>query len=526
MESLSVHRSCATGYLNSEVLLQGRGSRSRVLGVSANGYGFRVRCSAFIGKGMIGLGFQSRKWRLAENKTVEEGCLQALALQQQSVCQCESWTSWLSEEADWGDIFVQTVKSRPRRVDDSSGTRVAEVSSSGVELGAGGPITTVGDLLSRYNEEVVQPAVLKSLCNRSIANEAKEALFLLGGALLFLGVALTFNSNALAESAASQSTFTSVQNFQGSQTRDENVQNTHHSEAFHTEKEETGILEEPTVDSLPSEERASTQDRIGKSEGFSEEFWEGIDTPKGSVEEQLKSYLEKDPGNPTALEALLYTQLEKQDMQRSLKILEKLIVLDPDQLDLKFMKAYIHRNDGDLELAKRCFEEILTIRPLCSRALQGLVLVMDRTGEGSAALEMIKTALGNAIEKNLIVEARNLRLLMGQFLTQKGNLEEALHQYKIMVDEDPNDFRPYLCQGLVYSLLRKMDEAEKQFQKYRELCPKDFPDRSFLDEQMMKAKNKIRKMHELKKAAFENAPKGKRKLKTMKQPFVADNETK
>ncbi|KAG0464717.1 hypothetical protein HPP92_018881 [Vanilla planifolia] len=57
----------------------------------------------------------------------------------------------------------------------------------------------------------------------------------------------------------------------------------------------------------------------------------------------------------------------------------------------------------------------------------------------------------------------------------EGNYQEALKVYEEMVKEEPRDFRPYLCQGIVYVLMKKMDEAGKNFKQYRKLVPKNHP---------------------------------------------------
>ncbi|CAN1839308.1 protein SLOW GREEN 1, chloroplastic [Linum perenne] len=50
-------------------------------------------------------------------------------------------------------------------------------------------------------------------------------------------------------------------------------------------------------------------------------------------------------------------------------------------------------------------------------------------------------------------------------------MEEALKIYDQLSKEDPEDFRPYFCKGMIYSLLNRNEEAEEQLAKYRELSP-------------------------------------------------------
>ncbi|KAL9668705.1 hypothetical protein QQ045_006243 [Rhodiola kirilowii] len=67
-------------------------------------------------------------------------------------------------------------------------------------------------------------------------------------------------------------------------------------------------------------------------------------------------------------------------------------------------------------------------------------------------------------------------------------LSEALKVYQELVKEEPTDFRPYLCQGIIYTLLKKSDEAEKQFQKYKRLVPKEHPYAQYFDDNMIATK--------------------------------------
>lgn len=68
-------------------------------------------------------------------------------------------------------------------------------------------------------------------------------------------------------------------------------------------------------------------------------------------------------------------------------------------------------------------------------------------------------------------EAREFKLLMVQVKVIDEDYSGALKVYEEIVKEGPRDFRPYLCQGVVYNLLRKNDEAEKQFEEYQKLVP-------------------------------------------------------
>lgn len=67
-------------------------------------------------------------------------------------------------------------------------------------------------------------------------------------------------------------------------------------------------------------------------------------------------------------------------------------------------------------------------------------------------------------------------------------MDEALKSYEQLTREDPKDFRPYFCRGMIYSLLDKNAEAKEQFAKYRELSPKKFEVEGYLRTPLSKMK--------------------------------------
>lgn len=99
---------------------------------------------------------------------------------------------------------------------------------------------------------------------------------------------------------------------------------------------------------------------------------------------------------------------------------------------------------------------------------------MDRSGEGEAVIEKLEEALRVAEEDNKEKEARDVKFIMAQIQFLQKNVDKALGMYEELTKEDPNDFRPYFCRGMIYALLGKNDEAKEQFEKYKELSPKKF----------------------------------------------------
>ncbi|GAA0185783.1 hypothetical protein LIER_33071 [Lithospermum erythrorhizon] len=119
-------------------------------------------------------------------------------------------------------------------------------------------------------------------------------------------------------------------------------------------------------------------------------------------------------------------------------------------------------------------------------------MVMHKNLEGPAVFEMLNSALELAHREKRVSEERNIRILIAQMHTVKGELNEALGKFEILINENPRDFRPYLCQGIIYSLVDKKKEAAERFEIYRSLVPEEFPQRGFLDDVVFAAKTDSR----------------------------------
>ncbi|CAK8578251.1 unnamed protein product [Lathyrus sativus] len=185
-------------------------------------------------------------------------------------------------------------------------------------------------------------------------------------------------------------------------------------------------------------------------------------------------FVETNDESPEALKSLLQQKLELGENEEALKILKHLISSQPEVTDWKFLAARLTTEMGDTDSAVSFYEEILKSNPLSFEALFENDLLMDRCGEGDAVIERLADAMRVAVEDNKEKEARDVKLLMAQILFLQKKVDEALSMYELLIKEDPNDFRPYFCRGMIYTLLDKNDEAKEQFAKYRELSPKKF----------------------------------------------------
>ncbi|KAL1190299.1 protein SLOW GREEN 1 [Cardamine amara subsp. amara] len=208
-------------------------------------------------------------------------------------------------------------------------------------------------------------------------------------------------------------------------------------------------------------------------------------------EAMFEKLLESEPENMEAMKVVLYKKMRRGKTEDAVKYVEKLVKLEPGEVEWKLLEALCYETMGQLSKAKRLFKDILNEQPLLIRALHGLAMVMHKTHDTSV-FDMLKEAMEVARQGNRVTEERNIQVLIGQMHIVKGQFEEGLKVFQHMVNENPRDFRPYLCQGIVYSLMDKKEEAAQQFEVYWSLVPEEYPQKGFLDDVALAAQAKSR----------------------------------
>ncbi|KAJ0235090.1 TPR_REGION domain-containing protein [Hirschfeldia incana] len=210
---------------------------------------------------------------------------------------------------------------------------------------------------------------------------------------------------------------------------------------------------------------------------------ESIETDQESA---LEKHLANNPNDLEALQSLMKIKLQSKNLDQSLEILNRLISLDPEEQEWRILKAQVQTYGGDFDSATKGFEEILKIDPLRVEAYHGLVMAYS---ESESKLSELEGRIGEAIERckreDRKKDFRDFMLLIAQIRVMEGNAGEALRVYQELVKDEPRDFRPYLCQGLIYTLMKRKDEAEKQFEQFRKLVPENHPYKEYFDSNML-----------------------------------------
>ncbi|KAK8583038.1 hypothetical protein V6N13_069802 [Hibiscus sabdariffa] len=226
-----------------------------------------------------------------------------------------------------------------------------------------------------------------------------------------------------------------------------------------------------------------------KSVFFDEkEVGEKTQDPKQKQTSPLSEFLESNEEAIEALKSLLYQKLENHEDEEALRILNRLVSAQPEVTDWKFLLARLFGDMGQTENARKMFEEILQSNPFSFEALFENALLMDRCGEGENVLKRLEEALALAQEEKKAKEARDVRFIIAQIYFLQNNVDGALTSYQELAKEDPSDYRPYFCQGMIYSLLDRNDEAKEQFAKYKKLSPRKHQVEGYLRTPLSKMK--------------------------------------
>ncbi|KAG5379588.1 hypothetical protein IGI04_027430 [Brassica rapa subsp. trilocularis] len=206
-------------------------------------------------------------------------------------------------------------------------------------------------------------------------------------------------------------------------------------------------------------------------------------------ERALEEHLATHPPDVDSLRSLMEVKIRSRKLTEAVEVVDRLIKLEPEEPEWPVLKANIFTYSGEIDSATASFEEILAKDPLRVEAYHGLVMAYSDAGLDLKEVESrIQEAMLRCKKENNHNDFRDFKLLLAQIRVIEGKHSEALKLYRELVKEEPGDFRPYLCQGVIYTLLKKKDKAEEQFDKFRELVPENHPYREYFMDNLIASK--------------------------------------
>ncbi|XP_019178290.1 PREDICTED: protein SLOW GREEN 1, chloroplastic-like [Ipomoea nil] len=214
-------------------------------------------------------------------------------------------------------------------------------------------------------------------------------------------------------------------------------------------------------------------------------------------ERVLEENLLLNPNDVGALRSLMEMKIQSRKIAKAIGIIDRLMEIDPSDTEWPLLKSHLYAYSGEVETAKNGFNEILAKDPFRAEAYHGLVMAASKSKSTQDLMEIekrIEEGMKLCKKQGKKAEFRDFKLLEAQIRVIEGKHDEALKVYQELVKEEPRDFRPYICQGIIYTLLRKNNEAEKNFEKFRRLVPKGHPYATYFDETMIATKVFAQKM--------------------------------
>lgn len=150
--------------------------------------------------------------------------------------------------------------------------------------------------------------------------------------------------------------------------------------------------------------------------------------------------------------------LKINDMELALKMVNKAINADPQDLKAHFIKVNILGLTGQPEEALKTLDQAIETNPENEKEINELGLRQALVEE----IDYIKTG------KNVAVEYYNEGIIL---LNQTQELEESIKMFDKALEIDPQFAKAYYNKGVVLKMLERHEEALKMFDKASEINP-------------------------------------------------------
>jgi len=223
--------------------------------------------------------------------------------------------------------------------------------------------------------------------------------------------------------------------------------------------------------------------RASSSAGSNASPTPSVESRQEKLEAQERGYelvLEREPENQSVLRGLLDVRLELRDITGAIAPLEKLVQLNPQDIQYQVLLAEAKHYTGDPEGAAQIYRQILSQTPGEMTALQGLIDLQLQQNNPQAAIGVLEETLQQATatgetETNTI-DTASVKLLLGRVYADLERYEEAIAVYDQAIEENETDFRPLLGKAIVLQRQGKPDEAQPLFASATTLAPSEYKD--------------------------------------------------
>jgi tetratricopeptide (TPR) repeat protein len=177
---------------------------------------------------------------------------------------------------------------------------------------------------------------------------------------------------------------------------------------------------------------------------------------------------------------------------------EQIVKLDPDSVDDHLLLGRLYRLNNDLGKSEAELKTAIKIDPTSEEAVTTLAMLYTDEGDTSQALKVLSSipdsarsaklysALGAAYEQRkdykkaidaykhaIVLDRDNLDAIRGlaENYLNDGQLDEALEQYKVIADSNPEDAQTYVRMAEIYRRQGKYDLALENLKRADTLVP-------------------------------------------------------
>ncbi|MGD0843016.1 MAG: XrtA/PEP-CTERM system TPR-repeat protein PrsT [Geobacteraceae bacterium] len=184
----------------------------------------------------------------------------------------------------------------------------------------------------------------------------------------------------------------------------------------------------------------------------------GAQGRNGEARRLLDDIIAKDPKNSKACYMLAALEFAEGNRDKALGIYRKLAVLYPSDSTSRYRSAMIYLDKGDLDKAAEIAEEIVVKFPNQSEGyrLRGIVSYHRRNFDDAI------TELQNSIKLQPSVEGY---YFLGLSLYEHGELENALSQFRIIIDQNPSFVQARLLTGMILLSQKRVDDSVAEINK-------------------------------------------------------------
>ncbi|KAK3124774.1 hypothetical protein QOZ80_7BG0592530 [Eleusine coracana subsp. coracana] len=207
-----------------------------------------------------------------------------------------------------------------------------------------------------------------------------------------------------------------------------------------------------------------------------------------SALEGFEATLSKSPNDPTALEGAAVSLVELGEYEKASTYLEKLVKVIPDKAEayrlLGEVKFELKDYDGSSSSYKNALSssdniDFDVLRGLTNSLLAAkkpdqavdVILSCRRKLNENSQIQRADPANDTGAQKPQDIDPIQVDLLLGKAYSDWGRISDAVSVYDELINEHPEDFRPYLAKGIILKENGKTGEAERMFIQAKFFAP-------------------------------------------------------